>query len=166
MSDFNKDALFKAGKAVQAAMKSSGARGVTFSELAALAIQTYCKATGARITMNIIEPLMIEEQAKEINTDISGRQCPVCTGIGEIPAGDGGEGLCPNCNGTGVVFPPPGHGEKGAWEDLAASGGVFAKERFEAMHDASGRRIDGYGDPAKGEYNAFLADDGSDIPCD
>lgn len=28
------------------------------------------------------------------------------------------------------------------------------------------KRTDGYGDPAKGEYNAFLADDGSDIPCD
>lgn len=33
-------------------------------------------------------------------------------------------------------------------------------------HDACGKRIDGYGDPAKGEYNAFLGDDGSDIPCD
>ena len=43
MSELNKDALFKAGKAVQAAMKGSGADGVTFSELAALAIQTYCK---------------------------------------------------------------------------------------------------------------------------
>lgn len=28
------------------------------------------------------------------------------------------------------------------------------------------KRTDGYGDPAKGEYNAFLADDGGDIPCD
>lgn len=33
-------------------------------------------------------------------------------------------------------------------------------------HDASGKRIDGYGNPAKGEYNAFLGDDESDIPCD
>lgn len=24
----------------------------------------------------------------------------------------------------------------------------------------------GYGDPSRGEYNAFLASDGSDLPCD
>lgn len=32
--------------------------------------------------------------------------------------------------------------------------------------DNDGKRNDGLGDPSKGEYNAFLGDDGSDIPCD
>lgn len=47
--------------------------------------------------------------------------------------------------------------------------GLTSEEKEHApprTHDASGKRTDGYGDPAKGEYNAFLADDGGDIPTD
>ena len=41
-----------------------------------------------------------------------------------------------------------------------------ALERAKLESSAPKKRTDGYGDPAKGEYNAFLADDGSDLPCD
>jgi len=43
--------------------------------------------------------------------------------------------------------------------------GLTVEEKEHAPHEIR-KRTDGYGDPAKGEYNAFLADDGSDIPCD
>ena len=43
MSDFNKEALFKAGKAIQRGMKSAGGDGVTFSELARIGIEIYNK---------------------------------------------------------------------------------------------------------------------------
>ena len=42
---------------------------------------------------------------------------------------------------------------------------LTVEEKEHAPHEIR-KRTDGYGDPAKGEYNAFLADDGSDIPCD
>lgn len=45
--------------------------------------------------------------------------------------------------------------EIGEWTDVIATEHMWAA-----------KRTDGYGDPAKGEYNAFLADDGGDIPCD
>lgn len=48
----------------------------------------------------------------------------------------------------------------------AVENGCEGIEGPDLTHNADGKRIDGYGDPANGEYNAFLADDGGDIPCD
>jgi len=41
----------------------------------------------------------------------------------------------------------------------------YFADNFEPMPEEQ-KRTDDYGDPAKGEYNAFLADGGGDLPCD
>ena len=60
MNELNKDALFKAGKAIQRGMKSAGGDGVTFAELARIGIETYYKTisnTGDDIKYTLIAAL-------------------------------------------------------------------------------------------------------------